>query len=52
MITAYMWNQKTGTNELSYKTEVESQMQETGLWLPGDKGGGGINGETVIDIYT
>ena len=27
---------KKGTNELSYKTEVESQMQKTNLWLPGD----------------
>ena len=33
-----MWNlKKKGTNELIYKTEVESQMQKTNLWLPGDK---------------
>lgn len=45
---------KKGTNELVVnKTEVESQMQKTGLWLPGDKGGGGSKmGETVIDTYT
>ena len=29
--------EKKGTNELTYKTEVESQMQETNLWLPGDR---------------
>lgn len=34
---------KTGTNEFTYKTEVEAQMQKTHLWLPGDKGRGGIN---------
>ena len=51
---AYMWNlkKKGGTNEFIYKTEVESWMQETNLWLPGDKGGGGINWEIVTDIYT
>ena len=26
-------------NELVYKTEVESQMKKTKLWLPGDKWG-------------
>ena len=34
------------------KTEIESQMQKTILWLPGGKGGGGINWEIGIDIYT
>ena len=43
--------QKSGTNELIYKTEIESQIQKTNLWLPGCKGGGGINWEIGIDIY-
>ena len=48
-----MWNlKKKGTNELIYKIEVESQMQKTNLWLPGNKGWGGINWETGIDLYT
>ena len=29
---------KGGTNELIYKTEVESRTQKTNLWLPGGKG--------------
>ena len=29
----------SGTNELNYKTEIESQMQKINLWLP--EGGGG-----------
>ena len=50
---AYMWNlKKNDTNELIYKTEIESQMQKTNLWLPGGKHGGGINWEIGIDIYT
>ena len=40
---------KNGTNELTYKTEIESQMQKTNL--PGGAGRG-INWETGIDIYT
>ena len=31
---------KNGTYELIYKTEIESQIQKTNLWLPGGKGGG------------
>ena len=30
---------KNGTNELIYKTEIESQMYKTVLWLPGGKRG-------------
>ena len=30
---------KVGTNELIYKTEVESQVWKTNLWLPGAKWG-------------
>ena len=35
---AYMWNFffETGTSELIYQTEVESQMEKTNLWLPGN----------------
>ena len=36
---------KKGTNELIYKTEVESQTQKTHLWLPGDKGERGKLGD-------
>ena len=28
---------KNGTIELIYKTEIESQMEKTNLWLPGGK---------------
>ena len=37
---AYMWNfkKKTNTNELIYKTEVDSQTQKTNLELPKGKG--------------
>ena len=42
---------KNGTNELIYKTEIDSQMQKTNLWLPGVKGGRGINWEVGIYIY-
>ena len=41
-----------GVKKVISKTEVESQMQKTNLWLPGYKGvGGGINWEVEIDIY-
>ena len=32
-----MWNLKMGTNELIYKTEVESQIQKANVWLPGEE---------------
>ena len=32
---------KNSTNELVYKAEIKSQLQETNLWLPGQKGGEG-----------
>ena len=48
-----MWNlKKNVTNEPTYKTEIESQMQKTNLRLLGGKSGGGINWEIGIDIYT
>ena len=47
-----MWNlkNKKGINELIYKTETESQVWKTNLWLP--RLGGRINWEIGIDIYT
>ena len=38
-----MWNlkkKKSGTNQLFYKTEVESQTKKTNFGLPGGKGTG------------
>ena len=49
---AYIWNvkkKKKGTNELTYKTEIES-LVENKLVTRGEKGRGQINWET--DIYT
>ena len=40
------------TNELIYKTEVDSQTQKTDLWLPKGKGWEGINWEFGINRYT
>ena len=34
---AYMWNLNNGTNELTYKIEIGSQMQKTNLQLPRGK---------------
>ena len=33
-----MWNVKNNTNESIYKTETDSQTQETNLWLPNREG--------------
>ena len=33
-----MWNLKNSTNELFYKTEIDSQTQKINLWLPKGKG--------------
>ena len=32
-----MWNLKHDTNELIYRTEIDSQTQKTNLWLPKGK---------------
>ena len=37
-IRMYIWNLKNDTNELIYKTEINSQTQKTNLWLPQWKG--------------
>ena len=36
-----MWNLKNDANELIYKTETDSQTQQTNLWLPKEKGSWG-----------
>ena len=37
-----MWNlKKYDTNELSDKTEIDSQTEKSNLWLPKGKGGEG-----------
>ena len=33
-----MWNLKYDTNDLIYKTEIDSQTETTDLWLPRGKG--------------
>ena len=40
-----MWHLKNDANELIHKTETDSQISETNLWLPKGKawGRGGIN---------
>ena len=48
-----MWNlkkKKNGTNEPSYKTEIEPQMQKTTYGYQGEIGRG-INWEIGIDIH-
>ena len=53
-----MWNLENGTDELVCRAEIETQMQRTNVWtLSGGKqqgsgGGGGMNWEIVIDMYT
>ena len=47
-----MWNlKKNSANELIYKTEIESQIQNK-LMVSKGKKGGEINWETLIDIYS
>ena len=50
--TTYMWDLKKNTNQIIYKTEIESQMQKTNLWLPKGSGKERINWEIGMDIYT
>ena len=34
-VITYTWNlKKNDTNELIYKTDIDSQIQKTNLWLP------------------
>ena len=46
-----MWNLKNDTNEFIYKTEIDSQTQETDLRLQRGKGRGGINKDFGISRY-
>ena len=49
----YIWNLKYDTNELIYKSEIDSQTQKTNLWVPkGKVWGWGINREFGIKRYT
>ena len=45
--TTYMGNLKHDTNKLTYKTETDSQIFKTKLWLPKRKVGGGKLGRGV-----
>ena len=48
-----MWNlKKMSTNELLYKTELDSQMQKTNYGYPGVKSREAINWKIEIDTYT
>ena len=40
-----MWNLKNGTNELIYKTEIESQIQKTNMVPREEKEEGAILGD-------
>ena len=43
---------KIDTNELIYKTETDSLMERTNLWLPVREGcGGGIAWDFGIDMF-
>ena len=48
--------QKNGTDEPVCRAEIETQMQRTNVWAPRGEssggGGGGMNWEIGIDIYT
>ena len=47
----YMWNPKNDINELICKTETNSDIKKTNLWL--SKGnGGGVNEKFGINLYT
>ena len=49
----YMWNPKRNdTNDLTYKTEIDSQTWRTRLWLPGEKIKERIIREFGMDMYT
>ena len=39
-ITYVVESKTKGTNQLSYKIEIELQMEKIDLWLPGSKGEG------------
>ena len=46
----YMWNLKSGTNKPFYRTETDSQIQTTELWLPRRSGlGKGWTGSLELE---
>jgi len=45
VLLVYIWNLKNGTNELIYKTEIESQMQKTNVVTRGERAEGAILGD-------
>ena len=48
-----MWNIKNiYTDELICKTEIETQMQRSNIWILRREGEGGMNWEIRINIYT
>ena len=46
----YMWNLKKYTNELTSKTEIDSQTQKTNFWLPLGKWDWGV-GRAKLGIW-
>ena len=48
----YMDSKENDTNELIYRTKIDSRTEKTNLSLPKGKGGGGINYEFGINRYT
>ena len=50
--TGFMWNIQNGRNELTHKTEIESQMWKANLWLPGEKGERDQPGDWDWHIHT
>ena len=53
MTSLYMWHlQRNDTNELSYKTERDSQTSRTSLWLLGKAWGEAIVRECGMGMYT
>ena len=47
-----MESKKYGTNELIYKTEIDSKTENKLMVTKGERGGGGINWEYGINRYT
>ena len=49
----YMWNLKSNdTNDITYKTETDSQTSRMSLWLQGEGWWEGIVKEYVMGMYT
>ena len=38
------------TNELIYKTETDSQISKSNIWLPKEKGGNGVVVEDKLEV--